>query len=77
MPIEPQLRDVITKTGLVVFTFVCILIVVRIDFVVWILSYGRATSKDVDPLYLRIFRTIAAFVSIYGACYIAWHFIYK
>ena len=77
MSIDPQLHDTIAKVGLVVITAICILVITRIDFVIWILSYGRAVSKDVDPFYLRIFRTIAAFVSIYGTCYIAWNFIYK
>jgi|HubBroStandDraft_4_1064222.scaffolds.fasta_scaffold1142363_1 hypothetical protein len=42
----------------------CTLLVLRPDtFVRWF-SYGAARQKDINPLHLKITRTIAAFVAV-------------
>jgi peptidoglycan biosynthesis protein MviN/MurJ (putative lipid II flippase) len=74
---DPFSDDPIAKTFLAVVTIFCILMVLRVDWVIWILSYGRRGSQDVNPIALRITRIISVFGAIYGTIYIFWSILGK
>ena len=74
---DPFSSDPAAKIFLAFITVISILNVLKEEWVIWILSYGRKGPQDVNQFALRTNRAISAFVAIYGVLYILWNFISK